>query len=625
MGRIDFDRDGTIVLHSSKPCKPRYNKSMIAAAALTRQSLSALQQFFVTHIRNNDLALVIWGAMVGVTAAAGEALLSGGVRLLHTVLYGVSLTGHLSGSGPYEWRVLLPVLGFGGLGVGVVSWGIRRLNNRSIVDPIEANALYGGRMSIRDSAGLALLTVLSGGVGASVGLEAAFTQLGGSFGSRLGRLLYLRRADVRTLVGCGAGAAIAAAFHAPLTGAFYAFELILGSYAPAALGAVAAASLAGTLTARALTGTEPIFRVGHSISLQPFDYGLCAALGIGAALLSILVMRGVTTTEAVFRKASIPAWARPALGGLILAALAFAYPQVLGSGHGAILSQLRDQTVFPVLLGMLAAKAAASAISIGAGFRGGLFSAALFLGSLFGGVVAAGLQASGIEIDPLAYTLAGMGAVAAGIIGAPVTMILLVLETTGDFSATLAVMIAVLTCSISVRHFFGYSFATWRFHLRGLPIASPVDIGWVRDFSVAKLMRPDPPLIGKDATVAQLKRKFPPGSIKFLFAVDNDNRFAGAVDLMAAYQATKEEQPIADFTGNSEFYLRPSENGRAALARFREAALETLPVVEDGPDGTGGTVIGMVTEYYALRRYTQELERRRAADITTAGIFSPES
>ena len=114
---------------------------------------------------------------------------------------------------------------------------LRRWRPREVVDAIEANALLGGRMSVGDSLGLVAATLLSGGFGASVGLEAAYTQLGAALASRLGRWVELRRDDVRTLVGCGAAGAIAAAFNAPLTGAFYAFELIIGSLHPADPGA----------------------------------------------------------------------------------------------------------------------------------------------------------------------------------------------------------------------------------------------------------------------------------------------------------------------------------------------------------------------------------------------------
>src|SRR5262252_244579 len=157
-------------------------------------------------------------------------------------------------------------------------------------------------------------------------------------------------------------------------------------------------------------------------------------------------MKGVTSTEALFRSLAVPRWIRPALGGLLIGAMALVFPQVLGSGHGGIMHVLHSGFDLPFLAGLIVAKIIASAVSIGSGFRGGLFSTSLFLGSLFGnlfGVMLARLTPH-LGVDPLIYTLVGMGAVAAAIVGAPMTMIMIVLETTGDFVATIGVMVGVV-------------------------------------------------------------------------------------------------------------------------------------------------------------------------------------
>src|SRR6266446_6667379 len=181
------------------------------------------------QLRDSDLFLLVLalgaGGAAGLSVIVIDLLLAG----LRWFAFAIPRGAHLSDIGLSPARVLLmPVLG--GLLVGLASALLRSWRQREVVDAIEANALFGGRMSVGDSLGLVLLTLLSGGFGASVGLEAAYTQLGAALASRLGRSVGLRRDDVRTLVGCGAAGAIAAAFNAPLTGAFYAFELIIGVY-----------------------------------------------------------------------------------------------------------------------------------------------------------------------------------------------------------------------------------------------------------------------------------------------------------------------------------------------------------------------------------------------------------
>ena len=576
------------------------------------------------RLRDSELFLVVLAAGAGVLAGLGVILLDEILAVLHSVVFDLPLGAHLSDTSDIpRLRVLtMPIVG--GMLVGASLVLLRRWRPREVVDAIEANALFGGRMSLSDSIGLVFVTALSGGFGASVGLEAAYTQLGAAMGSRLGRQLALRRDDVRTLVGCGAAGAIAAAFNAPLAGAFYAFELIVGSYTLQTLAPIGIAALVGAFTGRALQGGSPIFVVYHHTQLTTADYLAFVGIGLSAAGLGIAVMKGVTSTEAVFRRLFVPRWARPAIGGLIVGLIAVAFPQVLGSGHGGILRQLHWGYEPPLLAALVIAKIIASAVSIGSGFRGGLFSTSLFLGSLFGSFLGLSMARlfPALSPDPVLFSLVGMGAVAAAIVGAPVTMIMLVLETTGDFSATIGVMVAVVIAAVAVRQWFGYSFATWRFHLRGLKIRSPEDIGWLDELKIGPLMRRDPAVIADDVAVEELRRRFPAGSTKQVFVVDANGGLIGIVDPAEANRGDvpRDGWKVGDLVEERAPFLLADQDLRTALARFGETAQEALPVVDD-PEHK--RVIGYLSEAYGLRRYAQELERRRSVAQDDAGIFSP--
>src|SRR5262244_3140885 len=559
------------------------------------------------RLRDSDLFLLVLAVGAGVAAGIGVVLIDFLLIQLRWLAFAMPEDGHLSDVDLGPARVLLmPVLG--GLLVGLAATLLRRWRQREVVDAIEANALFGGRMSVGDSLGLVLLTLLSGGFGASVGLEAAYTQLGAALASRLGRRVELRRDDVRTLVGCGAAGAIAAAFNAPLTGAFYAFELIIGAYTLQTLAPVGIAALTGALVVRGLVGSNPIFVVWHEITISPADYPAFFCVGLASAGLGIVVMKGVTSTEALFRSIALP------------------FPQILGSGHGGIMRVLHSGFDLPVLAGLIVAKIVASAVSIGSGFRGGLFSTSLFLGSLFGSFVGTGLDrlAPHLGVDPLIYTLVGMGAVAAAIVGAPMTMIMIVLETTGDFTATIGVMVGVVTAAIAVRHWFGYSFATWRFHLRGLAIRSPEDVGWINELLVGPMMRRDPAVIAGELPLDELHRRFSTGSIKQIFVVDGHGGLCGSVDPgeVSPTNGTDAGRTVGDLISKSASFLLPGENLRTALDRFSQAAQEMLPVIDNPEDRR---VIGYLSEAYALRLYAHELERHRGTRQDDAGIFSPEA
>src|SRR5215831_18436108 len=563
------------------------------------------------RLRDSDLFLLVLAVGAGVAAGIGVVLIDFLLVKLRWLTFAMHEDGHLSDVDLGPARVLLmPVLG--GLLVGLAATLLRRWRQREVVDAIEANALFGGRMSVGDSLGLVGVTLLSGGFGASVGLEAAYTQLGAALASRLGRWLGLRRDDVRTLVGCGAAGAIAAAFNAPLTGAFYAFELIIGAYTLQTLAPVGIAALTGALVVRGLVGSNPIFVVWHEITISPADYPAFFCVGLASAGLGIVVMKGVTSTEALFRSLAVPRWARPALGGLLVGAIALPFPQILGSGHGGIMRVLHSGFDLPFLAGLIVAKIVASAVSIGSGFRGGLFSTSLFLGSLFGSFIGEMLARLSPDLgaDPLIYTLVGMGAVAAAIVGAPMTMIMIVLETTGDFAATIGVMVGVVTAAIAVRHWFGYSFATWRFHLRGLAIRSPEDVGWINELLVGPMMRRDPAVISAELPLDELRRRFPAGSTRQVFVVDGRGGLSGIIDPSEPAPASEANArtTVGELVSKPAPFLLAGENLRAALDRFSQAAQETLPVINNTKDRR---IIGYLSEAYALRRYAQELERHR--------------
>ena len=291
--------------------------------------------------RDNEPALIALcaplGALVGFAVVTMHELVAG----IHWLIYGISIENSLSAATGISWIRIALVPALGGLLLGLLAFLARRFRQRDVVDPVEANALFGGRMSLIDSARLAAATLISNGVGAALGLEAAFTQIGAGILSEAGQRLRLRRGDLRVFVAAGAAAAIAAAFNAPLAGAFYAFELVLGSYTPSALAQVAMASLAGTLVMRSTVGTAPIFLVNAPpMSFHQWQYPLFALLGIGAAGVGIATMRSATWIEAQLRRLRTPDWLRPAIGGLLLSAVALPFPQVLGSYTPAALAQV---------------------------------------------------------------------------------------------------------------------------------------------------------------------------------------------------------------------------------------------------------------------------------------------
>ena len=586
-------------------------------------------RLFTRHnIRDSELGITFVAGLIGVVIAFGVAGTREVVNQFHHLLFGVPIETHISAVDSIDpWRVLL-VPSVGGLAYGVIAYLVWRWRPRDIVDAVEANALHGGRMSLSDSVRLTIMTIMSAGVGASVGLEAAYTQLGSGTASRIGRLLHLRRNDLRNFVGCGAAAAIAAAFNAPLAGAFYAFELIIGSYTLATLVPVVVAAVMATLVTRDLFGEQPIFIVYSPVDLLAPHYLILAVIGIAAGGLSIGAMLGVTYVEQAARRMALPVWARPAVGGLILGFFALAFPQVLGSGHGGIVHMIATGSTgyeLWLLIGLILAKALASAVSIGSGFRGGMFSSSLYLGSLFGAACSLLVHRylPWAPPDEAVFVLAGMGAVGAGVVGAPMTMIFLVLESTADFSATMGVTVAVVISALVVRHCFGYSFATWRFHLRGVALNSPHDVGWMLDLQVAKLMRQDFAVVLPDLSLGEVCRQFPITEGRHVFVVNENGGYEGYIDLVEAHSVEHVESDdhvtAGDIARGAEHFLTPGQPVRDTLDLFIASAAEVLAVVDNPRDRR---VLGYLSEAYALRRYYRELEARHREELGDDALFN---
>jgi chloride channel protein, CIC family len=564
-------------------------------------------------LRRSELGMIFAGAFVGITsgvAVTGMSLIS---REMHILIFGVDDDGRLSSATFDDKFLLLAAPVAGGAILGLMIFILAKTRKKPMVDPVEANALHGGRLSLTDSVIVAVQNLISNGFGASVGLEAGYTQLAAGIASKFGYKLKLRRSDLRTLVGCGAAGAIAAAFNAPLTGAFYAFELIIGTYTIVTLTPVVVSALVSTIVARLLSGNDFNIDVGDFGSVVPADYIPALLLGAFCAGMGILLMQGVSFVEELARKSSIALPFRPALGGIVVGLLAMVTPQVLSAGHGALHLNLASTVAIPTLVGILLLKSLASAISIGSGFRGGLFFASLFMGALLGKIFAySAPYFDHATLTPVIYAVVGMSSLSVAVIGGPLTMTFLALEITGDFPITALVLAAVITSSLVVRSTFGYSFATWRFHLRGESIRSAHDVGWIRNLTVIRMMRADVRTARASITIEEFRHDFPIGSTQRVILIDEAEKYAGMIlvpDIYASPVDKNEEgRGLEDFIRYRNDFLQPQMNAKQAAAIFDKTESEALAVVNNLIERK---VIGQLSESHTLRRYSEELDRRR--------------
>lgn len=598
---------GTAAFHPSHPrAVPLPNEPQVYARRLRAVLIRS-----IPLLEARGIVIVALAGVVGVISAVLVTGMSEAVQGLHFLLFGVQPGGRLSGMFSLQspFQALMPAIG--GILLGLTVIWLRKRKFRTPVDPIEANALYGGRMSLTDTFIIVGQTMISSGFGASVGLEAGYTQVGSGLASRLARALRLRRNDVRILVGCGAAGAIAAAFDAPLTGAFYGFELIIGIYSVANVAPVMTAAICASLTAE-MFGVVPFpMELSGLPELTASQYLPFLLLGLLGGAASIAIMHLVSLVERGFARLAIDGSLRPMIGGLAVGMLGLITPQVLSSGHGALHREFAMNYGLAVVASVFVLKLAASAISLGSGFRGGLFFASLFLGALLGKAFAAvmAIISPATGIDPSVAAVVGMTSLAVGVVGGPLTMTFLALESTRDLTLTGVVLAASLMAAILVRETFGYSFSTWRFHLRGETIRSAHDVGWMRNLTVGKMMRQDVRTVDAAKTLAAFRKDVPLGSAQRVIAVDEDQHYVGVLIVAELHSdPSDDETPVLALAKFRDAVLVPTMNVQSAAETFQRAGAEELAVVEDFDNRA---VVGLLTEGHLMRRYAEELDKAR--------------
>ncbi len=484
--------------------------------------------------RHEQVVLSILAVVVGLIGGGSAIAFREAVALVqgYALEGGETLVLSLLQGLPW-WRIVLSTT-LGGLVVGlIVEYGLPGRRVHGVADVIEASALRDGRMELRTGLGAAVVSALSLGVGASTGREGPVVHLGACLSAAVARRLRLGRAHSRTLLGCGVAAAVAASFNVPIAGVFFAHEVIVGHYALGAFAPVVIASVAGTMVSRAYFGDFPAFVIrAHEIA-SVLEFPAFALLGVASAVVAVLFMRSVGVVERVVVRLAVPRWARPACGGLVVGAIAAFYPHVLGVGYAATDLALNEALALSVLVALLVAKTAATAISLGCGYGGGVFSPSLFLGAMLGG--AYGIVATSVfpELSSGhgAYTVVGMGAVAGAVLGAPISTILIVFEMTGDYALTVAVMIATVVASVLTHNLFGPSYFAWQLAQRGLDVRQGRERRLLQSVRVGEIMSDDFVTVEPGAAMAEIRRRLRETPYGTLFVVDRDGMLHGTITL----------------------------------------------------------------------------------------------
>jgi chloride channel protein, CIC family len=550
-----------------------------------RRALAALRQW----ARHDTLVLSILAMIVGVATGGAVILFREGIGLVQTLFYGSGTERLWQHADAMAWWRLLVTPAVGGLIVGLmIHYLMTGRRPHAVADAIEASALNAGRMSPKDGIWAAIISAISIGCGASVGREGPAVHLGAMLGSWAGQRLQLTPTLTRTLLGCGVASAVAASFNAPIAGALFANEVIIGHYALSAFAPVVIASVLGTVVSRAHFGNFPAFAIPEHELISFWEFPAIIGLGVLAGVSAILFVRAVKLAREVADRTPGPTWIRPAIGGLMVGMIAMPVPHVLGIGYGVTEAALTVSLPFQVLAVVCVAKLIATAISLGFGFGGGVFSPSLVIGATLG--AAYGIIFTGIfpeySAGAGAYTVIGTGAMAAAVLGAPISTTLIVFEMTGDYQLTLGVMLAVVVGAAIFRPLQGQSFFTWQLEQRGLDLDGGFEAALLRGIPVSQVMTCRCEVIGPDVGLRDLRVMLQYSNAGQFFVVGSEGELIGTLTLSdlreAAYDPSFDERIKAeDVTQSEPPMLSVNDDLDTALKLTRTSGLRHVAVVED--------------------------------------------
>jgi len=441
-----------------------------------------------------DRQLLVW--LLALLIGAGSAYLAIGFRLAIGFIQlpwlgTVSEQVFAAASEMTWWQIMLGPM-IGGLLVGLfLQYMTTDKRVHGVADVIEARALLGCKIPARVGITSAIVSAVSLGLGASAGREGPVVHMGATLASVLESYFKLPAASQRALLAAGVAAAVTASFNAPMAGVLFAHEVILGHYALRAFVPIVISSVVATVISRIHLGDFPAFIIPEYQITSYWEFPAFALLGLVCAAVAIGFLLSVMAATRISQSVQMPLWLRPVLGGVIVGAIAIWFPHILGVGYDATDAALKQQLPLWMLLGLLVAKTVATAITLASRFGGGVFSPSLYLGAMAGG--AFGLIAE--NVFPIMtssqglYAIVGMGAVAAGVLGAPISTTLIVFELTGGYEMTIALLLAVSISSGLTQAVYGQSFFHWQLTSRGIFLQGGPHKSIVRNLRVDAFMK----------------------------------------------------------------------------------------------------------------------------------------
>ncbi len=512
-----------------------------------RQRPHALADWFALardwSLRHESFHLGVLALFIGALAGYGALLIRWGIEVVSRWWLDAPTWSAAIETTPWYIYILAPICG--GLIVGMINKYLLPEGEAKVIPGvIEALSERGGYLAPRKSLGEAIGNVVSIGSGASMGREAPTVALGAALASHLGNLLKLDEKQIRTLIGCGVAAGIAASFNAPIAGVMFALEVILADYAVTTFTPIVLASVIGTVISRAHFGDMPTFAIPEFRLVSAWEIPAYILLGVLCGLISAVIIRMMPRARAWFARYVPLPELRPAAAGFLLGSCALLLPEIMSIGYGTLNAVLGEHPD-PHLLGvgvplalflavLFVAKGITSTMCAAGGFGGGMIGPSIFIGVAAGGCFGDIAHAVFPDISETygAYALVGSGAMMAAMLQAPISSILMVFELSGNYEIMMPLMAACVVAALVKRAFGATSVLTEPLEARGIDPGWGLERSWMRSVPVSRIPRKQIPSVPAHAPLHELKKIYVDSGKGCVQVVHDDGTMLGIVTFM---------------------------------------------------------------------------------------------
>ncbi len=557
--------------------------------------------------------MLVWAVIVGMAGACATVLFRKGIALLQVVFSGnhgslVEMARNL----PWHTRIWLPAAG--GFIAGCLLLVAKRKTpgdgNRSLhTDYVEAVAIGNGVMPVGKSLWRSISSLFTIASGGSIGREGPMVQLAALAASLIGRWVHFDPQRLRLLVACGAAAGITSAYNAPIAGAFFVTEIVLGSIAMESFGPLVVASVVANITMREFAGYRPPYEMPVFPPVTGPEVLLFVALGLLCGLLAPQFLGLLDIAKTGFGRLKVPLPVKLALGGLVCGILSVWTPEVWGNGYSVVNSILHSPWTWTALATVLVFKLIATAATVGSGAVGGVFTPTLFMGAVLGCLFGQGMHAlwpHGTSA-PFAYAMVGMGAFLTGATQAPLMAILMIFEMTLSYEVVLPLMLSCVVAYFVAR-------ATGKASMYEITLhrnREEEERMRLRATQMRTLIQPANTVVGVHATVPEMTRVFLEYPVKYLYVTDDAGRFLGAVALADITSDLLQKRDTAnkcaaDYVQMPFHALTPDMSLAAGLQHFMAFRGERLPVIESAQQPTLAGVVYKTSLLDAYRRLSPD-------------------